>query len=150
MKRWWKPVAVVLLGMAVTPAWAVTIVKCKDSQGNITFESRCPPGTTQVQEKNYNTETPAPSKEAKPPLTVYVVPNCDSCDQLKEFLAVRKIPVNEKNVAGNAQLQQQLKKLTGALRVPAVVIGGKVLTGYNRDALLQALTSAGYTTKEAE
>ena len=139
-----------LLLFAAT-AWSVEILQCEDTQGNKSFFKQCPPGWHEINKKNYSTATPdtgttTPNISA----TLYVVPNCDTCDQVKEFLEVRKISVTEKDVSGNADLQKELKDKTGGdLRVPVLVMGDKVLTGYDRSALLAALAAEGYKEPEA-
>jgi len=142
--------SVLILALAVycSPAVAVNIYQCKDAQGNISFQDRCPPGSTPVGEKQYSANVPAGStSKATAPLTLYVVPNCDSCKQVEDFLAARGISVNEKNVNDSIDLQNELKKAAGGLKVPALMVGGKAIVGYNRSAMLDALSKAGYNTK---
>lgn len=136
-----------LLLMGCIPAQAATVLQCEDANGNKTFETYCPPGTKEVGQKNYTvTESEAaPNLEA---LTLYMTPNCDSCKQVKEFIEYRKLPITEKNVDNNAELQQELKEKSGELRVPVLLVGDKALAGFNREALLQALTAAGYISAE--
>ena len=143
-----RPIAFILFLVAYcSTAAAVEIYKCKDDQGNLTFQDRCPPGTTPVGEKNYSTAAPA-AAAAQPsgPLTLYVVPDCDSCKQVEEFLQIRGISVTEKNVDKDIDLQNELKKVAGDLRVPALVVKDKAIVGYDRSALLKALSEAGYKT----
>lgn len=148
------PTVLALLSVAL-PAAAVDIVQCEDSQGHRTFEAHCPPGTTQVGQKDYRTNVaPAESdkKGKSEALTgvLYVVPDCSSCDQVKEFLQLRHISVTEKNVKDDVKLQEELKKKSGELRVPTLVIGDQVVTGSSRPELLNALTKAGYQPPENE
>jgi glutaredoxin len=138
---------ILFLGAYCCSAAAVEIYKCQDNRGNITFQDRCPPGTTRVGEKDYSTATgTAAPVQPSTPLTLYVVPDCDSCKQVEEFLQIRNIPVTEKNVDKNIDLQNELKKVAGELRVPVLVVKDKPIVGYNRPALLKALTDAGYKT----
>jgi len=53
-------------------------------------------------------------------------------------------------VADDVNLQNELKDLAGELQVPVLLVGSKVLTGYNRTALLQALTESGHITDSTE
>ena len=141
---------VAYLSLFAATAWSVEILQCEDAQGNKSFYSQCPPGWHEINKKNYSTAT-ADAGTTTPNITatLYIVPDCDTCDQVKEFLEVRKIPVTEKDVSGNADLQKELKDKTGGdLRVPVLVIGDKVLTGYNRTNLLAALSAAGYKDTE--
>lgn len=127
-------------------AAAVKVVECEDEQGNRTFESTCPPGTTMVDEKRIPTGVSAADSAEKTAInvTLYSIPECESCDEVREFLQGRSVAITEKSVNENPEIQTELKDLTGALRVPATVIGEKVITGYNRSELLAALESAGY------
>ena len=144
MRKFQRLALTATLVITSLPAWAVTVVQCEDEHGARSFQSQCPPGTKRVAEKNYNTAGGTPSAEPLPEMVLYMVPNCDSCAQVKEFLSVRNISVTEKNVANDAALQQELKDKAGDLRVPVLLIGDQKLAGYNRDALLNALKAAGY------
>lgn len=137
------------LAVHSAPAPAVSIHKCEDDQGNVTYQDRCPPGTSSVGEKQYRVKGGAGDDTASPsgPLTLYVVPDCDSCKQVEEFLAVRGISVQEKNVDDDVDLQNELKEVAGDLRVPALVVNDDVIVGYDRGALISALSKAGYQTE---
>ena len=137
--------AIWLLVIANT-SWSVDIIQCVDEKGNKSFAQQCPPGSKAVNRRSYSTFTSS-SGDAGPGVsaTLYVVPSCDTCDQVREFLGIRKIPVKEINVAENVDAQKELKEKTGGdLRVPVLIIGDKILSGYNRTTLLEALTAAGY------
>ncbi len=134
-------------------AWAVKVNECEDELGNKTFQKVCPPGSSSVGEKNYstNSSSSSASRSNLSPLVLYLVPDCDVCNEVKEFLAVRNISLTEKNVKDDVALQQELKSKTGGdLRVPVLVIGEKTVSGYNRSGLTSALTEAGYISEEAE
>ena len=138
-----------LLLAAPFAANAVTVYQCENESGERTFQDRCPPGTTPVMETRYGAPAPAASAaaaepgEAEPAL-LYVVPNCDSCEQVREFLQFRNVTFTEVDVADNVEMQEQLKQQAGQLRVPAIVIGGRAVVGYDRSALNAALAGAGY------
>jgi glutaredoxin len=144
-------IAGLVLALLAGPACAVTVFQCEDSQGNRTFERACPPGTKVVQEKDYQSsgEAPAPAEDLGPapdlpPITVYLVPDCESCTQMKEFLDFRQIPYTTKDVKDNLDLQVELKTRSGDLRAPTVLVGEKAVVGFNRTALLGALQESGY------
>lgn len=127
---------------------AVKIVECQDDDGNRTFQKTCPPGTTEVGAKQFSTGSGSAGAGAGQSVniqaTLYVIPDCEACEEVKEFLGSRNIPVTEKNVSDDIQLQNELTELTGALQVPTTVIGEEILTGYSRSNFLQALKKAGY------
>jgi glutaredoxin len=133
-------------------AWAVKVYECEDEQGNRSFERVCPPGSTPLNKKEYSTKRAnSNSGISKSPLVLYVIPNCDSCEQVKEFLSVRNISASEKDVTDDIALQQELKSKTGGdLRVPVLMVGDKVLSGYNRTNLISELTDAGYISASSE
>ncbi len=94
--------------------------------------------------------TPVANSTTRPALTLYTIPGYDTCEQLREFLSIRKLQVTEKNVADDVNLQNELKDLAEELQVPVLLVGSKVLTGYNRTAPLQALTESGHITDSTE
>lgn len=141
-----------LLSCLIPLAHAATVVQCEDESGSISFQDYCPAGSKEVGQKQYTSRggSDALDGQATDPLTLYMTPNCDSCNQLREFLEYRNIPIDERNVDNNAALQEELKEKAGALRVPVLVVGDQVLPGFNREALLQSLMTAGYISSESE
>ncbi len=126
---------------------AVNIVECEDEEGNRSFQKVCPPGFTKVGEKKLATGTS--SKETKSDnvsihATLYMIPDCEACDEIREFLGARNIPITEKNANDDIEIQNELTELSGALKVPTTVIGADVITGYSRSKFLSALEAAGY------
>ncbi len=128
----------------------VNIVECEDEQGNRSFQKTCPPGSTMVSEKRFNTgaSTDTSTKQQSIRAIVYLVPDCDACDEAKEFLSGRNIQTTEKNVKDDLELQAELTELVGALKVPTTVIGDEVLTGYSRSSYIAALEAAGHSEEE--
>lgn len=131
-----------LLYLITLPVSATTVFQCEDEQGNRSFYDRCPPGTTAVDEKKFNVGIK--KEPEKISATLYFVPNCSPCDMVKEFFELRKIPLTEKNVNNNIDLQKELSEKTGGLKVPTVVINDTVINGYNRDEMMNALKATGY------
>ncbi len=126
---------------------AVNIVECEDEEGNRSFQKVCPPGFTKVGEKKL--ATGSSSKETKSDnvniqATLYAIPDCEACDEIREFLGARNIPITEKNANDSIEIQNELTELTGALKVPTTIIGEEVLTGYSRSKFTSALEAAGY------
>ena len=140
-----------ILSLTTGSAAAVTIYQCEDEKGNRTYESTCPPGTKNVEKRDYATDgaRAAEGDQAELlPVTMYVVPDCDACTQIKEFLSVHQIPYTTKDVKDDVALQGELKKIAGELRAPTVLVGEKAIVGYNRAALIAALKESGYLTEE--
>jgi len=125
---------------------AVNIVECEDKEGNRSFQKTCPPGSTMVGKKKISTGggLDSSSKSGNIQVILYLVPDCDVCDEVKEFLNVRNISITEKNVKDDIELQNELNELVGALKVPTTVIGDEIVSGYNRNSFKSALEAAGY------
>lgn len=143
-------ISIVLFTMMNVQA-AVKIVECEDELGNRSFQKTCPADSTQVGEKNIKTGASSDSKTSNVNIqaTLYVIPDCEACEEIKEFLGSRNISITEKNVNDNIELQTELTELTGALKVPTTVIGEEVLTGYSRSKFLSILEAAGYKDKDS-
>ena len=154
MKNFMSGCALLLALVALPSMAAVTVVECVDASGNSSFRDKCPPGTTKTGDKKLigvtaNKTKTAAEVAADNPVFLYTVGNCDACDLVRNALANRGVPINEKNVEDNSANQDELKSKTGNMSVPALVIGTTVLTGYNRSAIDSALNQAGYPAPAA-
>lgn len=130
-------------------ASAVSVYECEDEEGNRTFQERCPPGTTPIQEKKFLTgEKEKATSTVDINATLYSVTECDSCQEIREFLTFRGISFTDKNVSDNLELQNELKDVAGELKVPVLVVGDTIVKGYNRTEILNALKGAGYVEPE--
>jgi len=130
---------------------AVDVVECKDENGNRGFFKHCPPNMEMIDKKTFNVGSKEKIKEKKKTaikVTHYYAPNCGVCEQVRDFFKSRDINVNEKNVSENQEVQGELSALTGELRIPTIVIGDAVMTGYDRIKLLDTLEKAGWKEKE--
>ena len=80
------------------------------------------------------------------PVTLYAAPTAASrARQGRELLEKRGVPYTERDAQKNADDQDALKKLVGALYVPVLVVGGGTpIKGYEEDDWNAALDSAGY------
>jgi glutaredoxin len=136
----------------LSAAQADTLYKWVDSQGRVSYHDQPPPEGAgyKVEEKVLGTshkpkedDTLAKLAE-KYPVVLYAVPGCPSCDQARAYLQKRKVPFTEQNVETNIALQQTLKKKIGALSVPTITIGDKVMKGYLESILEGELDDIGY------
>ncbi|MDP9127994.1 MAG: glutaredoxin 3 [Pseudomonadota bacterium] len=74
-------------------------------------------------------------------VTVYSAPGCSSCDDTKKFLKERNIQFSDVNVLADEALKEEMTKMMGGeLSLPQVVIGGRLVGGYDR---LQELAANG-------
>ncbi len=130
---------------------AVTIVECVDESGAASYRDRCPPGMTLISTKTLPGEKapetpPSVSEIAKDnPVTLFVAPNCNACDLVRNLLQQRNIPFAEKDAAADPNAQAELSEVNdGQLTVPTMMVGGQKYFGYNKSELDTALSSVGY------
>ena len=140
--------------LAVCGAIAQTnVYRWVDKDGKVHFSDSPPP--SDARESSQKTmgggyverEYPYAVQQAmkKNPVTLYTAPSCgDPCANGRQMLSDRGIPFSEKNAAGNATVQEELRKLIGGLEVPVLVIGASSFKGYDSGQWGAALTDAGY------
>ena len=137
---------------------AVKIVECEDEEGNKSFQKTCPPGASTISEKRIATGSKSTIENevitqkysgSAVSATMYIIPDCSPCNAVRELLQIKDIPLTEKNVVGDIDMQAELVKLNGSLNVPITIIGNEKLSGYNRTAILEALKSAGWVDPNA-
>lgn len=135
------------------PVKAVTVVECIDESGQSSFRDSCPPGSIKKGEKrlqgNVNPPTPVLSEiVAKHPVTLYSIPNCDSCELVRLQLKARGVPFTDKDASNDGAIRKELQELLGVedglMNVPVVHIDDTILREYDAGALTAALDKAGY------
>ena len=144
MKTATQIILLATLACASSSLWSAQIHQCEDEQGNRSFQKFCPPGSKSVSTKNYSVKSnKKDAGQNLPSLTMYS--ECEVCDDMRKDLSSKSINVTEKNIKDNGELQQELKAKTGGdLRVPVLMIGEKVIAGYDAANLKTALQQAGY------
>jgi len=134
-------------------ASAERLYKWVDKDGSVHYGSSPPPSDVEAVQKNIRVGSHgagAPDLGDKPPVVLYTVPKCGSCDEARTYLNKRGIPFTDKNVEGDTKVQEELKKKSGSLSVPTITIGEKVMRGYMESLLEGELDSAGYPKAVAE
>lgn len=81
----------------------------------------------------------AAGKAAKAAVIVYSTPSCPYCHMAKEFLEENKIAFKEINVAEDDKAREEMIKKSGQLGVPVLDINGKIIIGFDRDEIKEAL-----------
>ena len=69
---------------------------------------------------------------------VYSTDWCGYCKKLKNFLRKNNIPFTEYNIERNAKARREYEQL-GGRGVPLSVVNGRVVSGYNTRAIVDAL-----------
>ena len=149
-----------VLMVSVPTVMAERLYKWTDSSGRVTYRDIPPPQGSgyHVEEKRmrgnpvYGGGEENPNTEAalKNPVILYSVPKCVTCDLARAFLQKHKIPFKEINVVNDPKVQQQLRKVSGSLSVPTIIVGKKVMKGYMQSLLEGELTAAGYTKPDVK
>lgn len=73
-----------------------------------------------------------------PSVKIYTTSTCPWCKKTKEFLKSRKIAYTELNVVEDQSAQKEMIRKSGQMGVPVLDIGGKIIVGYDPDAILKA------------
>lgn len=135
--------------LASASAQASRLYRWVDEDGNITYQDRPPPDdASRVETRDVGGRAPVARDEAgrtNTSVTLYVVPECVSCDYVRALLEKREVPFKEVNVGTDVVAQEALRKRAGDLSVPAVAIGSRIVKGYVEPILKSELDQAGFT-----
>lgn len=135
--------------LGVSVARGETLYKWIDKDGRVSYHDQPPADAGyRVEEKNLGgnkqkEDDTLDKVMEKYPVVLYAVPDCDSCDLVRAYLQKRKVPFTEQNL-NNPEVQQALKKKTGSLSAPTIMIGEKVMKGYVESLLAGELDDVGY------
>lgn len=138
-------------------AYGVKLYKWIDEDGNVTYHDRPPPEAGySVERKDFKLggqaggrSNGAASKAIdENPVVLYTAPKCTACDMARAYLDKRNVPFTDKNVSGNAEAIKELQDKSGALTVPTIMVGRKVMKGYMESLLEGELDAAGYPKLE--
>jgi glutaredoxin 3 len=70
---------------------------------------------------------------------VYSTPVCPWCERAKQFLKEHNIPFEEIDVSMNHQAALEMIQKSGQQGVPVIEIDGKMIVGFDKEALEKAL-----------
>ncbi len=72
-------------------------------------------------------------------VTVYSTPTCPYCHMAKDFLKANKVEFADVNVAADSNAARDMIEKSGQNGVPVVDIDGKIIIGFDKDAIKKAL-----------
>ena len=72
-------------------------------------------------------------------VTIYSTPTCPYCKMTKAFLNEIGVPFEDKDVSMNEQAAQEMVEKSGQMGVPVLDINGKIVLGFDKDAITAAL-----------
>jgi glutaredoxin len=143
--------AAVWLAAASMPLAAAQLYQWKDAQGRTVYSDHPPPSGVTAQQKSFKGSVievgesyATKSAREKYPVTLYASACGAPCDQARQLLTERGIPFSSKDPQASPEAQEALKKLTGRLGVPVLVVGNDKIDGFESGQWQAALDRAGY------
>jgi glutaredoxin 3 len=82
-------------------------------------------------------EEKAQKKGAK--VKVYSTPTCPYCYMAKDFLKEKGVEFEDINVAQDHAAAREMMEKSGQMGVPVIEIDGKMIVGFDREAIKKAL-----------
>ena len=70
---------------------------------------------------------------------VYTTTHCPYCTMAKNFLKENNIEFEEVNVQENHEAAKEMVEKSGQMGVPVLDIHGKIIVGFNKEALKETL-----------
>lgn len=141
--------AAVALALAL-PAGAAQLYRWVDEKGNVEWRDTPPPANAKnVERRNMSGNTietstlPYSVQQAvkKHPVTLWAFDCGEPCTKARTHLARRGVPHTERNPQKEPD---EMKKATGGLDVPVLLVGTNQLKGYLDTTWDAALDTAGY------
>jgi glutaredoxin 3 len=73
-------------------------------------------------------------------IIVYSTPTCPYCHLVKDYLEEKKIEFEEKDVSKDREAAREMIKKSGQMGVPQIDINGKIIVGFDREAIDEELS----------
>jgi len=70
---------------------------------------------------------------------IYTTPTCPYCIKAKKFLEEKGVAFENIDVAANPDKAQEMVDKSGQMGVPVIDIEGKIITGFDKEAIQKAL-----------
>jgi len=142
----------VCIATASAPLAAAQLYQWKDAQGRMMYSDQPPPANVKnAEQKSFkgnliesNESYAAKTAREKYPVTLYASACGIPCDEARKLLIDRGTPFSGKDPQASPEAQAELKKLTGRLNVPVLVVGSDRIDGFEAGQWNAALDRAGY------
>ncbi len=72
-------------------------------------------------------------------VVIYTTPECAYCKMIKEFFRQNNISYEEKNVSVDDEAREEMVEKSGQLGAPVVDIDGRIIVGFDKEALKELL-----------
>lgn len=80
------------------------------------------------------------TNEKQPEVDVYSTPTCPYCTHAKEYLQSRGVKFNDWDVSVDKQKAKEMIQKSGQMGVPVLQINGRIIVGFNRPLIDDALS----------
>lgn len=68
-------------------------------------------------------------------IKVYTTPTCPWCHKLKEYLNEKKVEYEDEDVSADHSAAKEMVEKSGQMGVPQIEINGKVIVGFDKEAI---------------
>ena len=72
-------------------------------------------------------------------ITIYTTPTCAYCKMTKAFFKEHNVAYEEKDVANDHALAEEMVKKSGQMAVPVIDINGQIIVGFDQARLSELL-----------
>jgi len=72
-------------------------------------------------------------------IKVYSTPTCPWCERAKEFLKENKVEFKDIDVSTDREAAMEMIEKSGQMGVPVIDINGRIIIGFNQNAIEEAL-----------
>lgn len=72
-------------------------------------------------------------------IKVYSTPTCPWCSKLKDFLKEKGVEFDDIDVSADQEAAQQMIEKSGQMGVPQMEINGKIIVGFDQQAIEEEL-----------
>jgi glutaredoxin 3 len=76
---------------------------------------------------------------AEPEIIIYSTPDCPHCSTAKRYFKSKGLKFTDYDVSKDDARAQEMVQKTGQTAVPVIEINGRIVVGFNRDAVDAAL-----------
>ncbi len=74
-----------------------------------------------------------------PAVTIYSTPTCHFCHAAKEFFTEHNVPFTDHDVAADLEKRKEMIDLSGQMGVPVIVIGDRMIIGFDQPRVSELL-----------
>lgn len=75
-------------------------------------------------------------------VTVYSTTTCPYCTMVKDYLKEKNVPYDDRDVGSDRNALIEMKQKSGQLGVPVIDIDGKIIVGFDKEAIEDELKKA--------